>query len=59
LPTRSREQAGAGSVLKFVKRVFDGDAVLMFQHLIRESNLKDNELRKLRTMIDEKRKEKK
>jgi predicted transcriptional regulator len=59
LPTRSREQAGAGSVLKFVKRVFDGDAVLMFQHLIRESNLRDDELRKLRSMIDEKRKEKK
>ena len=34
LPTRSREEAGARSVRKFMERVFDGDAVLMFQHLI-------------------------
>ena len=43
LPTRSREQAGAGSVKRFLKRVFDGDAVAMFQHLIREGNLKEGD----------------
>ena len=57
LPTRSREQASAKSALKFIKRVFDGDAVLMFQHLIRENNLSDEELAELRKMIDQKRKE--
>ena len=56
-PARSREEAGAGSVRGFLKRVFEGDAVAMFQHLIRESDLSDAELRELRAMIDEKRKE--
>jgi BlaI family penicillinase repressor len=57
LPTRTREEAGAKSALKFIKRVFDGDAVLMFQHLIRQSDLSDRELQQLRQMIDQKRKE--
>jgi predicted transcriptional regulator len=57
LPTRSREEAGAKSALKFIKRVFDGDAVLMFQHLIRESDLSNQELTELRKMISQKRKE--
>jgi len=56
-PIRSRDEAGAKSVRKFLKRVFDGDSVLMFQHLIRQSNLSNLELQKLRKMIDEKRKE--
>jgi BlaI family penicillinase repressor len=58
LPTATREQAGGKSLRKFIKHVFDGDAVLMFQHLMRETNLKDDELRTLRQMIDQKRKEK-
>jgi len=56
-PTRSREQAGAGSVKRFLKRVFDGDAVAMFQHLIREGELSEDELREVRKMIEDKRKE--
>jgi len=59
IPRASREEAGAGSVRGFLKRVFEGDAVAMFQHLIRESNLSEEELRELRAMIDEKRKERK
>ncbi len=57
-PTQTREQAGAGSVRHFVKRVFDGNAVAMFQHLIQEGNLSDGDLNELRKMIEEKRKEK-
>jgi BlaI family penicillinase repressor len=57
--TRTREEAGAGSVRGFLQRVFEGDAVAMFQHLIRESNLTNQELGELRAMIDEKRKERK
>lgn len=57
LPTATREQAGVKSLRKFIKHVFDGDAMLMFQHLIRETNLKDDELREIREMIDSKRKE--
>jgi len=56
-PARTRAEAGAGSVRQFLKRVFDGDAVAMFQHLIRESDLSDAELGTLRKMIEEKRKE--
>jgi BlaI family penicillinase repressor len=56
-PTASRDEAGAGSVRGFLKRVFEGDAVAMFQHLIRESDLSDEELGELRAMIDAKRKE--
>ncbi|HNY77443.1 MAG: BlaI/MecI/CopY family transcriptional regulator [Sedimentisphaerales bacterium] len=57
VPRRSREQAGAGSVRGFLKRVFDGNAVAMFQHLIREGDLSEDELKELRRIIDEKRKE--
>ncbi|MHC4619047.1 MAG: BlaI/MecI/CopY family transcriptional regulator [Planctomycetota bacterium] len=59
LPTRTREQAGASSVRDFMQRMFDGSAVLMFQHLIRDGKLSDAELDKLRKMIDRKRKERK
>jgi BlaI family penicillinase repressor len=55
-PTRTREEAGANSARKFIERVFDGDALLMFQHLMRQSKLSDKELQELRKMIDEKRK---
>jgi len=56
-PTRSRDEAGAGSVKGFLKRVFDGDAVAMFQHLIRESDLSEDDLGDLRKMISEKKRE--
>jgi len=57
MPTRSRDEAGAGSVRGFLNRVFDGDALAMFQHLIHESDLSDAELGTLRKMIEERRKE--
>jgi BlaI family penicillinase repressor len=56
-PAVSLQEAGAGSVRGFLARVFEGDAVALFQHLIRESDLSDEELRELRALIDEKRKE--
>lgn len=59
LPTKTREQAGASSLKRFVKQVFDGDAMLMFQHLIRQGDLSDGNLRELRSMIDQAREEKK
>ncbi len=58
LPTRSRREAGAKSVQKFVERIFEGDTLLMFQHLVNDSTLTDKELAMLRKMIDKKRKEK-
>jgi BlaI family penicillinase repressor len=52
--TRTREEAGAGSVRRFLQRVFAGDAVALFQHLIRESNLSGAELAELKQAIEEK-----
>jgi BlaI family penicillinase repressor len=57
LPTRTREEAGAHSVQKFMERMFEGNALLMFQHLMHQSKLSDEELKELRKMIDEKRRE--
>ena len=55
--TRSREQAGASALWKFVDGVFRGDPLLMFEHLIDGDRLDDSELNALRKMIDDKRKE--
>jgi len=57
MPTCTREEASASSVRKFMERIFDGDALMMFQHLMRQSKLSDKELKELRKMIDEKRRE--
>ena len=59
VPTRTREEAGAHSARRFIERVFDGDTLRMFQHLMRQSKLSSEELRELRKMIDKKRKERK
>ena len=55
--TQTRDQAGAGSVRRLVKRLFDGDALAMFSHLIRTSDLSENDLQELRKMINEKKQE--
>jgi len=54
--TRTREEAGAGSVRRFLQRAFAGDAVALFQHLIRESDLSGEELADLKRAIEEKEK---
>jgi predicted transcriptional regulator len=55
--TRTREQAGTGSVRRLVDRVFGGDRMLLLQHLIDERELSASELVELRRLIDRKRKE--
>jgi predicted transcriptional regulator len=57
LPAQTREQAAAGSVRGFVNRVFAGDAVTMFQHLIRESKLSADDLGELKRLIEQKEEE--
>jgi BlaI family transcriptional regulator, penicillinase repressor len=57
VPTGNRDEAGAGSVRQFLTRAFDGDAKALFQHLIRQSDLSENDLSELKKMIDDKRKE--
>ncbi len=55
--TRTREQAGIRSAQRLIHRMYEGSAFLMFQHLVDEGELDDEELMKLRTLIDSKRKE--
>ena len=57
LPTRSRDEAGASSVRKFIRHVFGGDAMEMMQHLVKDGTIDDAELKRLREMIDDKRNE--
>ena len=56
LPTNTREQAGAGSVQRFINHVFNGDPMCMFQHLLSEGDLSDRDLSELRKLIDQARK---
>jgi BlaI family penicillinase repressor len=55
LPTRTRAQAGAGSVRKFVQRMFDGNALMLFRQLVEEGALSDDELEELQRLINKKR----
>lgn len=55
--TQTRDQAGAKSVKGFLKRVFAGDALAVFQHLISESNLNQEDLAELKQMIKQKERE--
>jgi BlaI family penicillinase repressor len=54
MPAQTREQADAGSVRGLLNRVFAGDALAMFQHLIREGNLTPDELAELKRLIEQK-----
>ena len=55
--TRTRAQEGASSLRAFTDRVFRGDRLLMFQQLIDDGNLSDEDLARLKRMIDKRRKE--
>ncbi len=57
LPTRTRAQADAGSVRKFVQKMFNGNALVLFRQLVEEDQLSDQELRELQLLINEKRRE--
>ena len=56
-PARSREHEGARSLRKLTRRVFRGDPLLLFQHLIDDQELSKEDLAELRSMIDRRRKE--
>jgi predicted transcriptional regulator len=56
LPTRSRGDAGSNTLRTFIDRVFRGDPVLMFQHLLEDEELSAEDLTELGKMIDRKRK---
>ena len=58
IPSRSREQAGASSLRTFIERVFSGDRLLMFQQLLAEDDLSEEDLKSLEMMIERKRNKK-
>jgi predicted transcriptional regulator len=53
--SRSREEAGATSLRGFVERVFRGNRLLLFQHLLDDAGLGEEELAAIETMIERKR----
>ena len=57
MPTKTREQAGAGSVRTYVHKMFNGNAALLFQQLVEEDKISDQELKELKRLIDRKEKE--
>ena len=59
MATKTRAQAGAGSVRKFLHKMFNGNAALLFQQLVEEDELSDKELHELKRLIDQKEKERK
>ncbi|MFH1741611.1 MAG: BlaI/MecI/CopY family transcriptional regulator [bacterium] len=56
-PTRTREQVGSQSLLEFTTRVFGGDPLLLFQHLLENEKLTQGDLARLKKMIDQREKE--
>jgi len=56
-PTRSRDEAGTQTLRHFIDRVFAGDPLQMFQHLLDDDEITSHELTELKKMIDQRRKE--
>ena len=57
--TLSRDQESRRSLKDFIRRAFQGNARLVFQHLIEDEALDEADLLALRTLIDQKRKARK
>ena len=56
MPKQTIRQAGSKSLSRFIDRVFQGDPLLLFQHLIEDDNLDDSDLAALRKMLDQRKK---
>ncbi len=54
---RSRAEEDASALRSFIDGVFKGDPASLFQHLLDDERLSDDDLAALRTMIQTKRKE--
>jgi BlaI family transcriptional regulator, penicillinase repressor len=52
-PKQTRKQEGTRSLKAFVKSVFGGDPVLMFQHLLDDERIGEEEIEALERMIEE------
>ena len=57
LPRKSRSDAGRSAVRQFTERMFGGDPLALFEHLLDDDRLTAAELTELRKMIERRRKE--
>jgi predicted transcriptional regulator len=57
-PTKSRDEADASTARALLRRVFGGDPLRLFQHIIADEELSDQDLVALRRLIERKRSEK-
>lgn len=55
--TRSRNEEGRSTLRAFTRRVFGGDRLVLFQHLLDQQDLSDEDVAELRRMIENYRKE--
>ena len=53
----SRQESGTKSLRRFMDRVFQGDPLILFQHLLEDEDLSDEDLATLRKMINRRKKE--
>ena len=51
-PLCSREEAGRSAIRRFVTKVFDGDRMMAMQQLIGDTPLGDEEIARLRSLIE-------
>ena len=55
--TRSREEEGKNSLRRFIDKVFGGQPLVLFQHLLDDEEISAKDLAALKKMIDQRRKE--
>jgi predicted transcriptional regulator len=58
-PTKSRDEADSSTARALLRRVFGGDPLRLFQHIIADEDLSDGDLAAIRKMLERKRAEKK
>ncbi len=49
---RTRDEAGASALRRFIEQVFSGDPALMFQHLLDANQLDEKELANIQRLIE-------
>jgi len=54
-PTRSRDEADSSTARALVRRVFGGDPLRLFQHILADEELSERDLAALRQLIERKR----
>lgn len=57
MPRRSRGDAGRSALRRFNERMFGGDPLVLFEHLLDDERLTADELAELRKMLERRRKE--